>query len=235
MREYLYLDEQRITAYHDQISSPVTYDKVPTWKFSIGLTNTGVEGTQTRFARDVTLHEKLDKVITHLRTAGLLMHGRPSTRNRAAGVFGHETLNARKLRLPKAEPPICLWFSDDLVASALDPSEDPRACPGKAIFLIQDDHTDDPLGRGSLSGYSSLMLLYNSVSDIPGTTLNMSLGKFSNRVSMSPLDALLSMGAESGQSQPVEVIYRLRVDCFAEEDSFKSSTTVGYPIAIWTG
>ena len=53
--DYLFIDHRRLDSYFEQISeSPVAYDKVPTWKGGVGLTNLGSEVTQTRFPRPFT-------------------------------------------------------------------------------------------------------------------------------------------------------------------------------------
>jgi hypothetical protein len=52
--EYLYVDEERLDTYFQQISSPVTYDKVPVWEASLTITSPGAKGSQQRFARPYT-------------------------------------------------------------------------------------------------------------------------------------------------------------------------------------
>jgi hypothetical protein len=52
--EYLYVDDKRLDSYFEQISSPVTYDKVPEWNAEIGLTGPKGGGKQVRFARPFT-------------------------------------------------------------------------------------------------------------------------------------------------------------------------------------
>jgi hypothetical protein len=47
LTEYLYVDEQRLNSYFDQITEhPVAYDKIPTWKASLSITGPSAEGTQ---------------------------------------------------------------------------------------------------------------------------------------------------------------------------------------------
>lgn len=65
--DYLFIDNSRLDSYFEQIiPSPVAYDKVPTWKGGFGLTNLGVEGTQTSRARPYTSHEKIENLIEFL-------------------------------------------------------------------------------------------------------------------------------------------------------------------------
>lgn len=232
MREYLYIDENRIVTYHDQCSSPVAYDKVPMWKVSLGLTNAGVEGQQSCVPRQRTLHEKIEEVRKHLHEAGLLKIGRidGGYRETNKAVFGHEVLNARRLRFRKTEPPLCLWYSDDEV-----PSEVER--PGKAIFLIEDYRSDDHKHPDRFSGYSSLMLLYDALDKMPeGCRLITAQSRRSTSEAFeeNPLQTLTSLDAEVGQPQKIEVFYRLRSNCMAQEDQFGTITTIAYPLAIWT-
>jgi hypothetical protein len=37
LSEYLYIDRKRLEMYFEQMSSPVTYDKVSVWKVALGL------------------------------------------------------------------------------------------------------------------------------------------------------------------------------------------------------
>ena len=43
--EYVYVDEKRLDAYFEQISSPVTYDKVPEWNADISITGPKAGGS----------------------------------------------------------------------------------------------------------------------------------------------------------------------------------------------
>ena len=230
MREYLYIDENRVITYHEQCSSPVTYDKVPMWKFSLGFTSAGIEGQQSRVPRQRTLHEKIEEVIKHLNETGLLKTGRTGDKVPHSNVvFGREVLNARRLRFCKIDPPLCLWYSDDEVPTELER-------PGKAIFLIEDYRSDDDQYPDRHSGYSSLTLLYDALDAIPdGHRLITDQSRHSAReaFAQNPLQTLTELDAEVGQPRRIEVVYRLRANCIAEEDGYATITTVAYPLAIW--
>ncbi|MDV3352755.1 hypothetical protein QGP82_29045 [Leptothoe sp. LEGE 181152] len=71
--EYIYIDHKRLDSYFEQISeSPIAYDKVPTWKGGVGLTNLGSEVTQSRFPRPFTTHEKVSNLLEYLRKGNFL-------------------------------------------------------------------------------------------------------------------------------------------------------------------
>lgn len=67
--EYIYIDRIRLDSYFQQISSPNTFDKVPSWKVSFSLIGPGVEGTQSPNARPYTDHEKVIAVLDNLYTS----------------------------------------------------------------------------------------------------------------------------------------------------------------------
>ena len=46
LAEYIYVDERRLNSYFEQLSSPIAYDKVPTWKASLSLTGPTAGGAQ---------------------------------------------------------------------------------------------------------------------------------------------------------------------------------------------
>lgn len=71
--EYIYVDHKRLDSYFEQISeSPIAYDKVPTWKGGVGLTNLGSEVTQGRYPRPFTTHEKFSSLLEYLKKGNFL-------------------------------------------------------------------------------------------------------------------------------------------------------------------
>ena len=69
--EYLYVDERRLNSYFEQISSPVGYDKVLVWNAELSLKGPEAEGTQARFARPSTTHEKVTALMKFFGKEGL--------------------------------------------------------------------------------------------------------------------------------------------------------------------
>src|SRR5215210_4856358 len=92
--EYLYVDEKRLDTYFEQLSSPVTYDKVPVWEANLTITSPGAKGSQQRFARPYTTHEKVSKLTEHVEDKGFVGYGRASGHNRGA-TFQIETCRAK--------------------------------------------------------------------------------------------------------------------------------------------
>jgi len=80
IQELLYFDQKRLDTYFVQVSSPVTYDKVPVWETGLSITGPTAKGTQARQARPPTTFEKIATVKQHLEKQELVMNGRPSDR-----------------------------------------------------------------------------------------------------------------------------------------------------------
>src|SRR5215210_128620 len=102
--EYLYVDERRLDTYFEQISSPVTYDKVPEWNAEIGLTGPKGGGKQARFARPYTMHEKISNLTEYLEDEGLVAYERPGNRDPIPiadrKLFRIETCRAKRVFIP---------------------------------------------------------------------------------------------------------------------------------------
>jgi hypothetical protein len=119
--KYLYVDERRLDAYFEQISSPVTYDKVLVWEASLTITSPGAEGSQQRFARPYTTHEKITKLTKHLEDKGLVAYERPGYQDPVdiedREAFRIETCRAKRVFIPPdhGQPPdvaaLNVWIS----------------------------------------------------------------------------------------------------------------------------
>jgi hypothetical protein len=114
--EYLYIDEERLNTYFEQISSPVRYDKIPMWNAEISLTGPKAGGAQQRFARPYTTHEKISELTEYLKDEGLVAYGRASTEDNLER-FRIETCQAKRVFIPPdhGQPPevgaLKLWIS----------------------------------------------------------------------------------------------------------------------------
>jgi hypothetical protein len=163
LTEYLFLDEPRIERYFQQLSAPVRYDKLPVWKVALGLTGPSVEGTQSRPGREFSFNEKLEEVVTHMESEGLIGTSRHSLRNRDDKPFVRETLFARRARIERKEKTLTIWIS-------LQPDEQtvPEDFPSGALYLIEDFRGDDEYPH-MVSGYSSLWLLAGELEWVKGT------------------------------------------------------------------
>jgi hypothetical protein len=181
--EYLYVDERRLDTYFEQISSPVTYDKVPVWEASLTITSPGAKGTQQRFARPYTTHEKITKFTEYLEGEGLVAFGRGSGeglgpligRRKDNKLFRIETCQAKRVFIPPdhGQPPdvgaLNIWISavprtrqdierhiDRLKTEGPDLSG--PAAPGN-LYLLEDDRRPDEQHYHVRSAYSALSLM----------------------------------------------------------------------------
>lgn len=96
LAEYLYVDAARLDSYFEQISSPIAFDKNPTWKVGISLTGPVGERTQSSVPRPYTQHEKICAVLDYLHQNSQLRD--PEQDTFAAFVF--ESLDATRVHIP---------------------------------------------------------------------------------------------------------------------------------------
>lgn len=177
--DYLYVDEKRLDAYFEQISSPVTYDKVPVWEASLTITSPGAKGSQQRFARPFTTHEKISKLTEYLEDEGLVGYGRPRgyMKRTSAGYFQIENCRARRVFIPPdhGQPPdvgaLNIWISavprtEEEIRNALERKRyAQKGSPGN-LYLLEDDHRDSD--RKVYSAYSSYSALWIMLDGYPG-------------------------------------------------------------------
>lgn len=64
--EYLFIDEERLNSYFEQVSSPIKYEKVATLGIELSLTGPKATGTQSRPSRPFTTHEKIQTVFDNV-------------------------------------------------------------------------------------------------------------------------------------------------------------------------
>ena len=182
--EYLYVDAKRLDTYFEQISSPVTYDKVPVWEASLTITSPGAKGSQQRFARPFTTHEKISKLTEHLEDKGLVGYGRATAQTRGT-MFRIETCRAKRVFIPPdhGQPPevgaLNVWISavprtPEEIEAAFEgrkvPGERGRESPGN-LYLLENYKHSDVNGFDYMSSYSALSLMIGDL-PIPGSGNN---------------------------------------------------------------
>ncbi len=185
IREYIYIDDRRLTTYFDQISDPVSYDKVPQWKAAIGITGPSAEGIQMRAGRPFTRHEKLTTLVQHLTDKKLLALRRPSYSElnedprSINSVFRLETLAATEVFLPSESDNattrhgLKMWISEESKLYVETPP---------LLYLLADYRKDDADEYIAASGMSIITILVERLQLNPtDTTDNSVIAKAANR------------------------------------------------------
>lgn len=105
--DYVYVDDERLDRYTTQITSPVRYDKVPTFSAQIGFVP-NVQLKQERVQRDLTQSEKIRILLDHLEKLHAVKEGRVRTgwgrRLEEDEVFRLETCTASHVFIPPTTP-----------------------------------------------------------------------------------------------------------------------------------
>jgi hypothetical protein len=187
--EYLYVDQERLDTYFEQISSPITYDKVPMWNAEISLIGPKAGGAQQRFARPYTTHEKILRLIVYVEDEGLVGYGRADGQKIGLGgassegnekEFRIETCRAKRVFIPPnhGQPPgvgeLKVWISAvPRTPQDVEEQNDRRArgeWPGRDLFLpgnlylLEDYRRADEPRHDRMSSYSALSLM---IGDFP--------------------------------------------------------------------
>lgn len=191
MREYLYVDDRRLNAYVEQISPPITYDKVPVWRTEVGIIGPKAGATQERRARTLTRHEKVEALLNHLIASKVLHSSRPrlSDRHRLSerhdeplSEFVLETFMAVRIEIPANVQPepagksLALWVSHPAETKNTDESASGILC------LLEDFHYSD---KTPFNGYdnSAFSLLWSLAWSLRNEISDLVIGKEFPRVS----------------------------------------------------
>lgn len=134
--EYLYLDQNRLNAYFEQISNTVAYDKVPVWRAGMGVTGPTAQAEQARFGRSFSTHEKVEKLLEHIKHLASVDYGDGPRPNPA---FRLDTIHAIKVVIPPkpggaSNHSLVLWLS-------ATPGFDVQR--GRRLILIQEYRNSD--------------------------------------------------------------------------------------------
>jgi len=238
LTEYLYVDERRLNSYFEQISSPVTYDKVPVWKASLSLTGPNAEGQQARFARSFTQHEKMMKVSEFIKNEGT-----------------HETFFTVSCEMTRVLVPPKTLNSDfkGLVLWIAEPTRNERMID--TLCLLEDNRRDDDDERAFWgTAFSALTVFLKDMSDQVNESIlesnlpRVGIGSPADKeFHKNPLAFLRTLGAQAYPKRSIHSMYRKRITSgkmespFPEENERKSETepdytvTIGYPIWIADG
>jgi len=230
MIEYLFVDAPRLDRYYEQISSPVTYDKVPEWKVALGLTGPRVESTQARPGRVPSTHEKIKRFVDYIDEHDLAADKRPSIlsgfREKNKKPFVIETLSARRARIKQGDDVLNIW-----VSMLPDEAQSEDGWPFGALYLVEDFRGDDD-SPNVHSGYSSLHLLAEELQWLKNTAIVDPLDKLrfqddaTRLFALDPVGILASMGAQIGPERHIKTIYRIRAECWEMEGQDHRGVTI---------
>lgn len=246
--EYLYIDERRLNTYFQQISDPQFYDKIPYLEANISLTGPKAKIGQTQYPRDFTTHEKIVKLIRHLKqNHDVYCHEHYESKLDCTTPFHLETFQATRVFIPPNQNyqetltefnGIRLWISFQP-----NKTSEHNAC---TLYLLEDTRESDGEGNvETISAYSSLhMLLHHYSPFLEWTIINESTFNFKSEIEflLNPIDFLSKLGAHVITTRKITSLYRLREVFYediviANKDNTKENFigAVGYPIFIIEG
>jgi hypothetical protein len=227
--EYLYVDRRRLDSYVEQIAGGGTYDRIPTYTASLGLTGPSVEVSSGAQPRDFLVHEKIDRLVDHLRRGGFVAEGRRGTDlGEPEAGFRLETCTAARALLPPAPGSLAIWISeppDD------QPSDEYREV-GR-LYLIEDFRGCDFEGAGhvSVSGYTALEMLLEDEGVRPSLAATPLRRDMAAEFGARPLELVARLDGRVAAPRRIRTLYRVRAS-FAEMHADFARVTIGYPIFV---
>jgi hypothetical protein len=245
MRDYLFVDENRLEIFLQQSPNPPRKKLRKKKAVSLSITGPKVELSEESSDSPPTLHEKIETLIAQLREQKLLSTRRPihlHDPEEEARPFILEEISACKLLFPKTAldhlpgvQELVLWVSDPNPED-LDPTD--YRITGTFLYLTEIIFDKDYNGR-FWSGCSALQVIGNALAGRQllqrSFSANDPLG-FNSYVH--PVRKLLALGAKTtGEVRKVVSLYSKRY--FSNELCFEFSGTnyrandlLGYPIFI---
>jgi len=175
IREYLYIDNPRLSIYAEQVAGPVKRDKIPEWNARLSLTGPSAGASQKVESRPHSVTEKIELLTEYLRKNDSMVEGADafvkkfySGRNWSpmledGPVFVMDKLLAAKVRVPglpgtpSQAQSITMWIS----AAPKTPHTSNRHewMPNQGMICLLEDYrgADGKLFDGS--GYSAYTIL----------------------------------------------------------------------------
>ena len=193
IREFLYIDDARLSVYVEQVAGPVRRDKVPEWNVALSITGPSANATQKTESRPHTVTEKVELLTDYLTKHHMVVDGADafikkcysgqrwdwSQQSEDWPVFVMDTLLAAKIRIPpltRSTSPsqgVAMWLSR---AASLHDSESYDMWPRQLgiICLLEDYRGEDqrPFDGSRDSAYSILeSMLFALRQDMDATVL----------------------------------------------------------------
>jgi hypothetical protein len=237
--EYLYVDRPRLSAYVDQLRSPIAYDKIPVWSAELSIPGPTAKAEQSRPAREYTLYEQIAFLEQHLRDSNQLATARWDGDKDDNASFRIESFLARRAIITDASSgeKLGVWVS----------RYNPSGASGRAgtLILFEGVHAKDER-PDYLSSYSWLLLLFMkaaprlSKAAVLGGAMNRaaaatdeSMAFLSEHLTKNPLGFLVEMGADIMPQRSISCLYRVRAACLSVASfAIPIAVTFGYPIYI---
>ena len=238
LAEYLYVDEDRLNFYFDQISQQPTE---PTELLGfIPLKTPNADATPAQHARQATTHQKAVQLRDYLQRTHQLLH---EWYEMSSIPFVLETVRATQVFIPPRKevlnfPGLTLWISQS--DSASGGLQFPRSgrLQGNLYLLEAFPKNDESPVR--YTSYSALALLLQELdtelrNSVLGQQidLNAPTEQLEYQLSRQPLNFLKTLGAQVALTRTITSLYRIRVtflDSYSEPEF--AVTTIGYPIVI---
>jgi hypothetical protein len=175
--EYLYVDQRRLDAYVEQITSPLRVERVPLWQATASLSGLSASAGQSSVTRPLTTHEQVKALLEHLEREHAVARDRRVLTPHSPVVFKAETCRAARVVLPLTGGPggggrgLALWATQRR-ASHLDlPGSESRAqrCHEDLLLLEDYPRSDEPGIGGQSAATTFLSWLAEDLPDALGS------------------------------------------------------------------
>lgn len=174
LRNYLFIDDRRLSSLAEQIRARIREAAKRGEKINLSITGLGVELSEEDTWRQLSTHEKIDSLLGYLKQENLIDMTRPQQRTpeEELGIpkgrpFVLETMLARKVIIPELQLTItpgikhlAVWVSDP------DPtvySKEDCEWGKKGTFVYLTEIRFDDISGSIYSGCSALQVIANAV------------------------------------------------------------------------
>ena len=215
-KEYLYLDENRVNAYYDQIASG-TIECVSNHPLSLWPQGVKVEPVQ-EIQPCYTVYEKAHVVEHYIRHSHQFSPKRHSPQSKGRDfVYFEETLLAQKVHVNEK---LSLWVSDN----TQEGTEANRNAHGHLLLV---EGTKEPDGRVNFYGGWSTAAMLSKHENLQLEGIN------SQEFDRHPVRTFAGKGHWVQEPLKIRTLYRVRCTC-KDLNNGNLISTLGYPMAIFT-
>jgi hypothetical protein len=219
--EYLYIDENRLSSYSEQLLSDTKNAKEATIKFGWSATGPTIGAEGSLSVRQTNSHERISKLVNFLEKRGLLLKSRPSGPvdfERDGKMFFLENFKANKLifNIPKnfekhGVKELAVWISNPVEKPPLRTAENYSTPIGVFLYLIESYWEADANQTKMMSGNSALLSLLDYLSNKYGLNMDVLRGVTIGRGGdLPPMKILEKAGLTLQSSRTITALYRIR-------------------------